>query len=421
MWFKRVLSAALLASLCVPRCVLAGISDVVDANFTTSFIGIDDDQPELQANRNGQVVCAFVGSAGYENSFLMAGPGIASPSVITLSPGVRSRFWELSNWGLAVSTDRDGSDPTGVYTTPIGGNNFASIGEAVFSPAFAGLNDSGTVVFTDRNSFQTLNNLLYYWQPGQSAAQAIPNVLPSNFLYYGQAQVDDNNVVNVIYQNQSSVPFVESIGRYQLPNGSLGAGGWTSLIMNPQGHGEPSLSPINLNGQSTYTSDGGNTVLAGPSSTTVIQSAQTGIQLSLNTLADNGAFLSINLSTNLHQPGTVTLIQPNGTSINAISLLPAGYTETVYDPDYSMNQLGQVLLEGQDTSTGLYSYFIYSNNTVTPLITEIPQAISPVLTDTDQMYYLTEQAGSYSLVEASAPEPAEMGLFVCSLVLLSRR
>jgi hypothetical protein len=88
----------------------------------------------------------------------------------------------------------------------------------------------------------------------------------------------------------------------------------------------------------------------------------------------------------------------------------------------SMNYDGELFLEGEDPSTGFYSYFLSDGYSITPVLSEVPRMYSPVLTNDNHVFYLSpDSSGTYSLMEIAVPEPDALLIIAAASIFLGRR
>ncbi len=410
------------------RVVAANLAPV-GANGTSGLYSVS-------ADRAGQVAVSYSTTADtFGTSFLIAGPGNATPWQTTLPRGLETFTYSFSNWGLAVNTVYGTGG--GIVAAPIGGS-FVTLQTGKTDYQTPIVNDTGTTTWATRPTLQTIDDQLYGWSPATGTTAQIPNpTTSSTILYPGLVPVGDDGRVTTVYEDTATAPYSFYLARYTGPIGSAAAApspsaagaavlnpGWTQSPFVPRASGYTTLGTVNVRGQTLYDSGSALYLLDG-TTLTPIASRSIASQYITATLADDGSVLA-EVSPPINNPAatyTATVTRPNGTVVNLANLLPPGLVQAASPAD-GMNFDGQVLVEGQDPATSLYSYFLYDGASLTPLLTEVPKAVDPVLTDTGEMYYFVAGTnGYYSLDVAAVPEPvtAAVAAGAAATTALARR
>jgi hypothetical protein len=350
---------------------------------------------------------------GRATSFLVAGAS-ATPYVASLPAGSYSTATQFafSNWGIGVLTDQSGYDPTKIWTAPLNSTGSSLIQTALGDQNWLTLNDAGDATWLARNTFSTPDNLLYTWSAAQGVTQ-LPTPPATSFYGYEVAgTTDPSGHITVVYPNAQFG--TQMLGTY---NGAA----WTTTPLNAYPYGEWTNNP---SGQVLFMNSGSNYELTLLNGSTLVPLAYSGSTSGISSgefqhfdsLADNGAALTVVYNEYLSMPWQATLTQSNGASLSLQTLLDSGNLSTYNGDDYAMNFAGDLLISRLDTSTGLYCYYSYDGTTFTPMLLEVPKLIDPTLTNDGSLYYVTDANGFYSLDVATVPEPANLALFTCCAV-----
>ncbi len=229
-----VVCCAAIASPQIAQC------DVIVPDFAPVVSGSLNNIP-LMVNRNSQAVCSYGSGGSRTNSFLLAGPGIDTPKTLVLPIGHTTFFYDFSNWGVAVESDRNGYIPTDIYAADLSASSFTDLQTANGDQSAAVISDSGDIAWSARSTSNTPRNTLFTWNLSLGLHQ-VPN--PASQLSYALAGMDGHGNVLAPYRNEDAVPYTFWIGAF---DGST----WTSIPADRMADGGPHML-INPSGQMAY-------------------------------------------------------------------------------------------------------------------------------------------------------------------------
>jgi hypothetical protein len=371
---------------------------------------------QLLVNRDRQVACSY-GIVG--GSFLVGGPGLSVAQTISLPSSYGTSTFDFSNWGIAVEAAYNGYyTPSGIFAAPIGASSFLDLQTSATDQSTPSVNDSGDVVWNERDTIETDWNKLYVWNSVQGLSQ-LDNP-PGTDVYPVGAAYEDSGKIVAFIQNQSTTPYLSYVDRYDGSSWSATAIDYpmpSGLDMTVNSSGTAVFDAQYFDaalGEDLYTTEVNN----GAQTTRLVSYSVGNGERAIVKIADDGSILTL-----APQSGTInwlcSLRNPNGTTIDLQSLVPAGQAQPALPQD-SINYLGQVEFETVDLSSGLYSYYEYNAGVVTPIVTDVSQLADPALADNGWLYFY--QIGNVYAITSPVPEPAMIcSLTATSFIALSRR
>jgi hypothetical protein len=392
----------------------------------------------LVANRNSQIATLFQQTSASSPDHVFYYDGVATDHIV---PGKRYVSIELSNWGVAIKDF--GGLGSAVATAP-----FGAVPQEVFRSGPNGslsevdINDQGTVAFFARETNSHGLRDVY-----RLVAGGTPTLLPElgeNSLY-DPALVDEQG--RVLARHEFTTPtFRSDFYRYSQ------ATGWSNLTTGKLPASTEVASNLDLVGPRPMAANG-DFVFAGrralPSGkhrwevllyddsqntvTSVMDySSQVvdffgepyGLGVSA-TMSDDGDLWIFARRTQSGYPTELKTLYRNadGTVVDIPTLLPAGLSLVDHEQFHSLSYAGDLWLSAVDSVSGRYSYFLFSNNTLTPVLSDVSQLlVMPVLTNSMDVYaWIYDGAASDIYRVASVPEPSAGFLLFTAVLLFALR
>lgn len=343
--------------------------------------------------------------------------GIIDPGL----PPIRRVFSaEISKWGLAVLTDRNGFIPNDIYAAPLGqqlqliqdGSGYASLHNLA-------LNDAGVVSFNGRFTTSHGPNIAFRWRPNENVQQPPLNETDGYFT----SNLDATGRLYILASEESTQPFTYRVQSY---SDSEGWRNRTAAISSVSAPAIGNIVNVNPSGQftfpATYNNGTKHGIYLATGSEFKLLFDRTSVNQTLTpiradvTLSDLGDVLAIIGIDDAPLNKRSLLYTHDGRTLSLESLLPPGKE---YSPFMvaTMSYDGHVLIEARDIASGIWEYYGYDGVSTRLLLDRTTRIITPRLGNDGQIYFIQQTGSRYSLFQ-TVPEPASM-LLLCAISLVA--
>ncbi len=402
---------------------LLGVPAPVMAVGTVQLIAQDyaDSPNGLSISRDSIIAVPFRNTPDNYDLFVYGTKiGIIDPGL----PPIRRAFsTEISKWGLAVLTDRNGFIPNDIYAAPLGQQlQLIQDGTGYASFSSLALNDSGVVSFNGRFTTSHGPNIAFRWRPNEGMGQLPLNETDTYFT----SNLDATGRVYILASEESTNPFTYRIQSYSDSEGWVNRTAGISSV-NPVGIG--TVVNVNPSGQftfpATYANGTKHGIYLATGSEFKLLFDRTSVNQILNpiradvSLSDLGDVLAIIGIDDAPLNKRSLFYSHDGRTVSLPSLLPAGKEYSPFMVS-TMSYDGHVLIEARDIASGIWEYYGFDGVSTRLMLDSTTRIISPRLGNDGQIYFIQQTGSRYSLYQ-TIPEPSAILIFSTMTLFIARR